>query len=182
VARVYAVFGTTLLSAADSFDAVAGSNRALTIGAGGTVTVWKGLFVDGAFSQIAVDGERVFVNEGTVFPLGIPLEIRMRPLDVGAGWRWTAGRLSPYAGGGFTWMSYTETSDFADTGEDLDESQTGWLLLGGVDVQLSRWVHIGGDVRYRSVNGVLGAGGVSEIYGEGNLGGFGALARVSIGR
>jgi opacity protein-like surface antigen len=105
----------------------------------------------------------------------------MRPFDVGAGWRWS-GRFSPYVGGGMSWISYEETSEFAGAGEDLDESATGLLLLGGIDMQLSRWLHIGGDVRYRRVDGVLGAGGASEVYGEDDIGGFGAHVRFSIGR
>ena len=105
----------------------------------------------------------------------------MAPLDLAAGWR-TGARAQTYVGAGFTRITYEETSDFAASGEDVKESATGLLLLGGVDVALSRWVHIGGEIRYRRVDGVLGSSGVSEIFGERELGGLATSLRVSIGR
>ena len=179
--RGYGSLGVTFLAAADSFDAVAGTSRALNIGGGVAATLWKGLFVDVSASRITIDGERVFVDQGTVFPLNIPLEVTMTPFDIAAGWRGT-GRISPYGGAGLTRISYKETSDFAADGEDVDGSGTGLLVLGGVDVAVSTWVHVGGEVRYRSVDGPLGESGVSAVFGEQSIGGFSTSVRVSFGR
>jgi len=179
--RGYVTFGSTSLTAADTFDAVAGSSRAPTIGGGVAATLWKGVFVDVAASRIKVDGERVFVNDGTVFPLGIPLEISLTPLDVAGGWR-TGARVQTYAGAGITRIAYKETSDFSVAADDVDSSASGLLVLGGVDVALSQWLHVGGEIRYRRVEGVLGEGGVSEIFGERELGGFTAAVRFAVGR
>jgi hypothetical protein len=180
--RGYAVIGSTMLTAADSFDAVAGSSSTLGIGGGAAVSFWKGLFVDVSVSRMKVDGERVFVDEGTVFPLGIPLAVTMVPFDLAGGWRLSGRRLSPYAGAGLSWISYKETSDFAAAGEDVDDSGTGLLLLGGVDVALSDWLHLGGEVRYRDADAALGDTGVSQIFGETSIGGVAASVRISVGR
>lgn len=182
--RGYGSFGTTTLAAADTFDAVADTTSASVYGGGAQVTdIWRGVFADVGVSQLSLDGERVFIgDDGTVFELGIPLEVTMRPIDVAAGWRFGFGRVAPYVGAGVTYLSYEETSDFAEAGEDVDESGTGALVLGGVDVRVWRWIHAGGEVRYRRVAGILGEGGVSSHFGEDDAGGISAAVRISIGR
>jgi opacity protein-like surface antigen len=106
----------------------------------------------------------------------------MRAVDVAAGWRLVYGRVSPYAGAGVTLLSYEETSRGADSDENVSESRSGPLLLGGVDVTIVRWLHAGGEIRYRSVTGILGEGGASESFGEDNAGGLALALRISVGR
>jgi hypothetical protein len=62
-----------------------------------------------------------------------------------------------------------------------EESSTGAAILAGVDVSLARFLRVGGEFRYRAVNGVLGIGGVSTGFGEDQLGEFAAALRVSFG-
>jgi len=178
--RAYVTFGTVSMTASETFDAVADTSRITMVGIGGAVS-WQGIFVDVAVSKGTLDGQRVFVLDGEVFDLGIPLEISVRPVDIAGGWRGTSGRLSPYAGAGITFVTYEETADFADPGEDVSDRANGWLLLGGVDVSIRPWLHAGGEVRYRAVTGVLGEGGVSEALGEDSLGGTSLAVRVSVG-
>lgn len=180
----YGSFGIATLAAGDTFDAVAGTTSAPVFGGGAQLTgLWRGLFADVALFQLSLDGERVFVDdEGTVFELGIPLEVRMRPVDIAAGWRFAVGRVSPFAGAGVTFMSYEETSDFAAAGDDVSEGAAGMLLLGGVDVRVWRWFQAGGELRYRRVPGILGEGGVSAAFGDDDAGGFSAAVRISVGR
>ncbi len=182
--RGYGSFGSTTLAATDTFDAVADTTSASVFGGGAQVTnIWRSVFADVAVSRLTLDGERVFIgDDGTVFELGIPLEVTMRPIDIAAGWRFGFGRVAPYVGAGVTFLSYEETSDFSEAGEDVDESGTGALVLGGVDVLVWRWIHAGGEVRYRRVNGILGEGGVSSQFGEDDAGGISAAVRISIGR
>src|SRR5688572_13293156 len=86
--RLYAAIGDLRLDAARTFDAVAGSNHTPTLGAGVQLTnVWKELFLDAGASQSTITGERIFIDNGTIVPLGIPLQVRLRPFDVAAGWR-----------------------------------------------------------------------------------------------
>ncbi len=179
--RGYFTAGSTWLDAADSFDAVAGTRRTTNIGGGGTVTFWKSAIVDVGVSRMTVDGERVFVDQGTVYGLNIPLRVNMIPFDLAAGWR-SVGRVSPYAAIGVSRISYRERSDFAGAGEDIDGSGTGLLVLAGADVALSRLVHVGADLRYRNAEGPLGQTGVSQIFGERSIGGVAVSVRVSVGR
>jgi opacity protein-like surface antigen len=183
--RGYATFGSTTLAAKETFDAVAGTDSATTFGGGVQVTnIWKGVFVDFGVSQLSLDGSRVIVVDDEVFDLGIPLDVKMRPIDVAGGWRFNLmrGRVSPYAGAGFSYLLYEETSDFADADENVDESKVGPFVIGGVDVQLWKWIHAGGEFRWRSVTGILGEGGASAEFDEDDAGGFSAAVRISIGR
>lgn len=182
--RGYAIFGVAQLAAKDTFEAVADLSQQPIFGGGVQVTnIWKGIFADVSVSQIrSIDGERVFVNQGEVFELNIPLEIKMRPVDIAGGWRFTYGRFSPYVGAGLSYLTYEETSDFADSGENVNENANGPLFLGGVDVTLWDWLHAGGEFRYRQVKGIFGEDGVSETFDEDNAGGFTAAFRVAVGR
>lgn len=181
--RGYVTFGSTMFAAANTYETLGGSGTQTGLGGGGSITgIWRGLFVDVGLSQQRIEGERVFINAGTVYRLGIPLTITERPVDVAVGWRFPTGRVSPYVGAGMTFISYKETAAFAQTGDDVSEGQSGPLITGGVDVALLRWVHVGGELRYRSVTGVLGSAGVSASRGDNNIGGFSAALRVSVGR
>lgn len=179
----YFTYGAIQLNAGQSFEAVLGSSSHPGFGVGGRVDgLWRGLFVDLGFSQQRLSGERVFVIEETIFPLGIDTTITYRPFDVAAGWQFRLDRVRPYIGAGMTALSFRETSDFAQAGDDVSEQKTGPMLLAGVDVSLLRYLRTGGEIRYRSIQGILGRGGVSQQFGEDELGGFAFAARVSIGR
>ena len=182
--RGYLTFGVAQLAATDTFEAVADTSQQPVFGGGIQVTnIWRGVFADLGVSQIqTIEGERVFVEDGEVFDLNIPLEVEMRPLDIAAGWRFEFGRISPYVGAGVTLFRYEESSEGADPGENLEESGNGPLFLGGVDVAIVSWLHAGGEIRYRQVTGILGEGGVSAEFGEDNAGGLAAAVRISIGR
>jgi hypothetical protein len=180
---VHGSYDSTRFEARRSFEAVTGASsvEGATFGVSAT-RLWRGIFVDVAAAKRTIDGERVFVHAGSVFRLGIPAAIEWRPLDIAAGWRFELGRVAPYAGVGATTISYTETARFAQAGDDVSESASGVVVLGGVDVAVWRWINVGGEVRYRSVKGVLGVGGASEAFGEDQLGGTSAAVRVSFGR
>jgi hypothetical protein len=181
--RGYFTYGAVIFSATETFDAVAGKHGAPSLGGGASVTgLWRGFFVDVALSQQSIEGERVFVDDGEVFPLGIPLKVRFRPLDVAVGWRTTMRRYSPYAGVGLSRVSYQETSDFSLADDKVSAARNGAVAMGGVDVPLWRWLHVGGELRYRWVKGILGEGGVSDEFDEDRLGGISAAVRISVVR
>lgn len=170
-------------TAADSFAAVTGEDTSVAYGAGVQgVNLWRGLFAEAFVERTSLDGERVFVANNEVFRLGIPLEITMTPIDVVGGWRATTGRFSTYGAAGVSRLTYKETSKFADADENVDEHYTGWVVLGGAEVGLARWVHVRGEVRYRRFEDALGAGGASAAFGETRLGGLGAALKIAIGR
>jgi opacity protein-like surface antigen len=181
--RGYGIFGDVRLDAAQTFEAVSETSHAQVFGGGVQVTnLWRFVFVDVAVSSMTIDGERVFIDNGAVQRLGIPIEVGMLYVDVGAGWRYVRDRLSPYVGGGFSRLRYRETSGFSLPGEDVKESGTGPLFLAGVDFALTRWVRIGIELRYRRILGVLGSAGASAKFDEDSAGGVSTALRVSIGR
>jgi hypothetical protein len=179
----YVSFGQMHFGATQTFDAVFGTTHARNVLVGGTVTgIWRQVFADISISQVTLDGQRIFVDEGQqVFPLGITTTVKVRPFDVIGGWRFDAGRIFPYVGGGITVMSYSESDEFADSGDEVRETGVGAALLGGVDVAIARFIRVGGEVRYRSVRGILGAGGASEAFDEDQLGGVAFGIRVGVG-
>lgn len=183
--RGVVTFGSTTFSSDQSFDAVLGEHGQTVWGVGGEATFWKGLFAGAHFSlNSELEGERVFVLDGEVFPLGIPVRIKVRPIDIVGGWRFQFenSRFSPFAGGGVSIVSYDESSDFAEAGDDVSESGTGYVLLFGADFALTDWLQVGGEFRYRGVSGALGEGGVSEEFGEDQLGGYTYSVRFVVGR
>jgi Outer membrane protein beta-barrel domain len=170
-------------AASDSFELITESSSQFGFGVGGTVSrLWRGVFADVSFWQHKPEGERFFVDGGSNYPLGIPVRITFQPIDLVGGWRFELGGVNPYAGGGVTFMSYKEESDFATGSDDVDERKTGGLLLVGADIPLGEFIRLGGEFRYRTVTGVLGEGGVSAVFEEDQLGGSSYAFRVSVGR
>jgi hypothetical protein len=79
--------GYTLFSAKDSFDAVYGTSGGFIWGGGVRVAHRSGIFGELTASRFAASGQRVFVNDGTVFPLGIASDLTIVPIDITGGWR-----------------------------------------------------------------------------------------------
>lgn len=181
--HAYGVVDLDALAARESFEAVLGTSHLTAFGGGvDVVDIWKHLFVRVAGSRARKSGTRVFVSNGQVSSLTIPLTVTMTPVEVGGGWRFVSpkgGRFTPYAGVSFLSMGYTETSKFADPGENTSERFTGQDVFGGLEVGIVKWLVAAGEVQYRRVPDALGAGGVSKDFGESDLGGV--TARVTIG-
>jgi hypothetical protein len=132
-------------------------------------------------SHARVFGGGVRVTNLRIQPLGIPLKVRMLYFDVADGWRHAPGRLSANLGGGFSRLRYPETSEFAQQGDAVADRGTGPQFLAGVDLDLPRWVRVGGELRYRRIGGVLGWGGALASVVEGSAGGVSTAIRVSMG-
>jgi opacity protein-like surface antigen len=180
---LYGSYAGTTFTATDSFKAISGTARHPGFG-GGIVAnrLWRGVFLDIGFFQTKVEGERVFVDSGSIYKLGIPLQVELTPIDLVAGWRLTKNRLSTFVGAGASSVSYKETADFSEGEDNVSQRKTGPVVLGGIDVALTKWVQVGAEIRYRAIKGVLGSSGVSEVYGENQLGGTSAAVRLSVGR
>jgi opacity protein-like surface antigen len=179
--RGYGSFAYEWLSAKKSFDAVLGQRAGLFYGGGGQV-VFGHLFVDVGVEQFRKTGERVVVFNGEVFKLGIPDTITLQPFTVTGGYRFAASRnMVPYVGGGVGSLHFQETSKFSDPGEDTDQRFTSYVVLGGVEYAVHKWVFVSGEVRYTSVPNAIGAPGVAGDFDEKNLGGVSAMLKVMIG-
>jgi opacity protein-like surface antigen len=176
-------------TAATTFDATLGSSRQAIWGGGVEFTTRRRLFVDVAVSHMSATGQRAFVNNGQVFPLGIPLHASLTPVELTAGYRFRLlnrrrqpRRITPYVGAGIGWYLYHETSDFAASGEDVDTAHVGFVALGGAEFRVAKWIGIAGDAQFTSVPGILGQSGVSQQVNESDLGGIAARVRVILGR
>jgi hypothetical protein len=186
--------GSLSLAARKSFDAVLDAHTGTTIGGGGEVVFrrgpLRGLFARVDVSRFEESGQRVFVFEGQIFDLGIPVTIAITPIELTAGYRFTLTRggsrggrarpfpIVPYAGLGVGAVRYRETASFAQAGDDIDESFTSYHALGGADVRLWRGLSAGVEGLYRWAPDALGTSGVSEAFNETNLNG--ATVRVRI--
>jgi len=178
--------GAMRFSASDSFDAVLGSPVGVVFGGGAGVVLPQNIFIDARASRFKKDGQRVVVNNGEVFDLGIGNTVTITPFEITGGYRFGRSRDSvrPYAGGGISWYRYDETDQFATSGESVSERFTGFHLLGGAEFRVSQWLGIAGELAWASVPDALGQepGSVGAAFGETNLGGTTFRAKVVIGR
>ncbi len=182
----YAMVGRFTFTASESFEAILGSASGPILGGGVTIGLpLGGLFVDIGAWQFTGSGERVLVLGGDVFPLGIPVEVAIVPVEISAGWRFRIRRLPkliPYAAGGYTSFGYKETSTHAGAGEDVDERYGGYHLRGGVQFKITRWLGVAGEAAWTTVPDAIGSGGVSQAFNETELGGTSFRARLTVGR
>jgi hypothetical protein len=173
--RAFGHYEIVNLTASKTFDAVLDTTSMTGVGGGGEVLrIWKGLFVRGAVSQMKDTGSRAFVFGNDIIPVDIPLEVKMRTVELAAGWRFPVGtrdRIALYAAGGALLLKYDETSDFAAAGENVNESFNGFVFIGGAEFTVWKWIFAGVEGQYRSVPDAIGSAGISDVFNETNLGG-----------
>jgi hypothetical protein len=184
--RGFGDVGDTRFAAAQSFDAVLGTHSGVVFGGGVETVLESGIFVNFRASRFQKDGTRVFVLNDQVFDLGIPTTVRVTPIQVTSGYRFKVGRrqIVPYLGGGVGWFRYSETSEFADTGEDVADTFTGYHLLGGAEWRMSHIIGVAGEAEWSTVRDALGESlsGVSSAFDETDLGGVTFRVKVVVGR
>lgn len=176
--------------AKDTFKAAFGSEFQPFWGGGVRLIFFDKVFVDVTASRFSKTGERAFRLNGQTSRLGIPVRVNETPLEFTAGYRFRTlfRRLVPYAGAGVGTYKYTETSDFADPGENTDVRHAGFVAVAGGEAPIYRnWIRLGVDVQYTYVSGILGSGGLSQakVSGdprESDLGGVAARIKVIVGK
>jgi opacity protein-like surface antigen len=188
-----AVFGTAGVfsaTAKDTFTAILDTRSGTDLGAGAQIALQtgmlRGLFVQVDASRFEETGQRVFVDDREVFPLGIPLTIGLTPIEVSAGYRFSPmrrvrggtvpSRFAVFGGGGIGSVGYKESDD-SDT---FDDRFTSYHVMGGADVTVWRMIQVGAEARYRVVSDALGGGGVSEAFNETDLGGTTIRVRFGV--
>jgi hypothetical protein len=185
-------------AAEETFTAVFDDPTQVMFGGGLSVTQGDQFYLELSASRFKKTGQRAFFSNGRSFGLGIPLTATLTPFEMSAGYRFhrnpapargrapvrpaRPARFIPYLGAGVGLYRYQETSDFAQTGDDLDTQHVGGIAEGGLEVRLHRWIGVAVDVRYTYVPGILGDGGVSKEAGETNLGGIAARFKLVVGR
>lgn len=182
--RIFGVIDGQSMTAKDTFDAVTGTTTLFGGGAGAEVHhVWRKVFVRASASRLSVDGERVFVFGSTVFPLGIPMNVQLTPIEIAAGWRFSpvGKRIVPYLGAGTVIMRFREESQFDTAADTVNKTYSGAVAFAGVDVNVMKFVSVGAEVGLRVVK-ITRPGGVLGALGEDDLGGVSMRVLVSIGR
>jgi hypothetical protein len=170
-------------AAKETFTAAFETSMAPFFGGGVQVVVLDRVVVEIGASRFRMTGERAFRSGGETFRLGIPLTATITPLEITGGYRFTmTPRVRPYVAVGYGRYSYTETSDFAAEGENVDTRSTGPVVNGGAEFRLHRWIGLGVDAQYSRVRGILGEGGVSQQENETDLGGIAARFKIIVGR
>ena len=190
-ARVSGLIGFQSFTASESFEAVLDTSGGPVYGGGAGLLLGRNLFVDVVVSRFSADGTRVFVTEGgELFDLGIPTQVTVTPIDVSVGWRFSGAprpgptgrpgfRAVPFAGGGFGFQRYEETSELADASDDVSETHGSYHVLGGVELPVSRRLGVTADALYRWVPDAIGEAGVSAVHDETDLGGAQVRFRIT---
>ena len=185
-AHGFADIGVTLFTARESFEAALGSSTGVVLGGGGGVVLPQNIFVDVRASRFTEEGSRVIAVDGEVFDLGIPNTITITPVEVTGGYRFgrTRDSVRPYAGGGISWYRYQESDAFATVDEAVDETFTGFHLLGGAEFRLHRFFGVAGEIAWSRIPDALGQQPTSlgAGFGETDLGGTTFRIKLVIGR
>ena len=182
----YAMFGRINFAATESFDAIVGRPSGPIFGGGARISLpYGGLFADVGASRYRGEGERVLVANNEILKLGIPVTITVTPIELSAGWRFRIRRMPkfmPYAAGGVTILKYRETSDFAASGEDADDSFNGYHVVVGAEYKITRWLGLAGEASWSTVPKAIGQSGVSKAFNETDLGSTTFRVKITIGR
>lgn len=184
---LFAGVGVTWPDASDSFEAVNLRSNPIDFGGGARVTgLWRDLFLQVSGAHWSDTGDRVFIDdEGERFPLGITLDVSATFVDGSLGFKWPLGKgRNPsilYLGGGAGFVRYSESSPFAEPGEDVDATEPSYHALAGVEIPIFRRVAAIVDTKYRFIPDLLGDGGASAVLGDESFGGFNATFGVRVG-
>ena len=182
--RAMAAAQLTAMDSSATFNTLVGSSNLPGFGgAADILNLVSKVFVRFGVSQDAKDGSRAIVlDDGTVHSTGVPLTLSVRTVELAAGWR-QYPRKHPkfawYLGAGIAFSELTSESPFAQPGDNDSDSGSGALVFAGFDRTIWKALIGGLEVQYRSIEDVIGVGGISEAHGESSLGG--ATIRGMIG-
>lgn len=182
--RGFAMAAGEQFTATKTFDTVFGAQSMRPFFGGGVqILLRQGVFGEVAFSRFSQTGQRAFVIDGTAVTVGVPLTLTVTPIDFVGGYRFKLTKLIvPYLAGGVTRYAYRETSSFDDAGEGVDVSGTGFVVMGGAEIRLHRWVGVAVDLRYARVKEIIGGAGISKAFNEDDLGGTALRVKAVVGR
>jgi opacity protein-like surface antigen len=158
-----------------------GSAGGVTFGTAGRFDLKPRWFVGAAVRYFQRDGERVFVADPSSEPfrLGHPLKVRVIPIYAFGGYRFASSgsSLVPYAGLGVGATMLHEESTVAELTDSADQTKAAFHLIGGVEYGRGS-LRFGVELTYSLVPNSIGVGGVSQVYGESDIGGLSAVARI----
>lgn len=157
-----------------SYDALYGSDPMFLAGLQAEVQPGERFFVTLAYDRGSVRGERVLLTSPPT-PTGFASELTLQPLHLTAGWRFRPeAAWSWHLGVGPTLLRWRDSDDRGSR----SASDWGGHLVVGVRRSLGDW-SVGGEARYTSIPNAVGDGGVTQHFGEDDLGGVAVQAVVS---
>ncbi len=168
------------LSASKTADAIFGSSGGASYGGSLSYAFSNGFYVEGGARYFSKTGQRVFVASagGPVFSLGFPLSMRLVPIFLNIGYRFTnRSPILPYLAVGGNITSYHEESTIQGLSQSVDSTKAGGQALGGVEFGKGH-VRLAAEAEYAFVPNSAGIGGVSKVYGEKDLGGFSVVGKL----
>lgn len=133
--------------------------------------------------RIGRDGERAFAADGNsiAYRLGHPLEFRMTQALATASWRFRkVGPVAPHVTLGAGVASWKESSDIAGIVERANGSSALVEARAGIERRQGP-IRLGLEIGITMVPGAVGVGGISQVYGEKDLGGFFVTGRLGFG-
>ena len=168
------------MNAESSAKALFGSSGGVTFGGAVRYDVWRDVFVSAGVRTFSKEGERVFLTSpgAPIQKLGFPLSVRLTPILLSAGYRYSGWKwVAPYVSVGAAITSYSETSDVAGQSFDQDLTKTGFV--GAVGLETARGRLRGGvELGYSTVSSAIGVAGISQVYGEDDIGGFHVIGKL----
>jgi outer membrane protein with beta-barrel domain len=183
--RAFFIATDQSFAAKTTFKAAFGQSIEPFLGGGVQVALLNGAFVEVGISRFKKNGQRAVLFNGQTFQLGIPLTATVTPVEFSGGYRFGASRsrrFLPYVAAGVGRYAYKEDASFAAAGDNVDTHHIGYLVAGGVEIRVHRWIGLALDAQYTHISGILGAGGVSKDAGETDLGGIAGRFKVLVGR
>ena len=170
------------MTATKSAEAVFGSSGGFTWGGAARYSLDLGIYLNAGVRTFSKEGERVFLAGASepVSQLGFPLKLKITPYFLTLGYRFRQGSLIvPYVGFGGSLTSFKEDSSVASIDYNQSENKAGFHVVGGVEMGKGRF-RFGGEAGWSSVSNAVGAAGVSNVYGEDNIGGWSVVGKLVI--
>jgi hypothetical protein len=181
--RAFGQVSGVLFAARESFEALLEDPFGPMFGGGAQIVFGNGVFLQASYDRFNKDGARVVASGDQIFSLGTPVTVTLTPIQATLGYRMTGNQtLATYFGGGAGVYRYREESPSPSGDETIDENHVGYHLLFGVEFPLAPWVSLAGEAQWAGVPNSIGEAGVSEIFGEDDLGGTSFRMKVIIGR
>lgn len=171
-------------AAGQSFKAIFDNADGLFYGGGVDLGIDRNLFVTIGVTHFQKTGQRAFAYNGQAFRLGVADDVSITPVTLNVGYRFAAPRrrLTPYVAGGGGAVFYRETSDAATSDENVSKTGGAFEALGGVEYAVARTLAIAVEGQYQFIPNILGKTGVSQAFGEKNLGGASVRVKILFGR
>jgi hypothetical protein len=172
---------SSLSRASNSANAVFGSTGSGTFGGAVGYVFGSHIYVAAGARYFSKSGTRVFVADASSppFSLGHPLSARLVPIYGTVGYRFRIGQgaFVPYIGLGGGVTSYHEESTVAGIVDQQSQTKASGHALVGLEFGRGR-LRVAAEGLYSTVPDAIGVGGVSQVYGEKDLGGFTVLGKV----